>query len=72
MYILNLHSYVAIHCVEYGDLQIFGGSNSGRLEFRSHDGTWGAVCNKGFDENATLVACRQLGYVNGIHYYEAE
>ena len=56
-------------CVEYGDLQISNGSNSGRLEFRQHSGAWAVLCSSGFDANATLVACRQLGYDNGSHYF---
>lgn len=58
-----------MHCLEYGDLRIFGSSNAGRLEIRQHDGTWRAVCYSGFDANATLVACRQLGYDEGIHSF---
>ena len=53
-------------CVGYGDLQI---SNSGRLEFRQRNGAWGVVCSSGFDSNATLVACQQLGYDNGSYYF---
>ena len=59
-----------MYCVGYGDLQISNVHNSGgRLEFRQRNGTWGVVCSRGFDSNATLVACRQLGYDNGSHYF---
>ncbi|XP_065916105.1 macrophage scavenger receptor types I and II-like [Dysidea avara] len=46
----------------YGDLRIYGGGDSGRLEFRLDNGTWGTVCNEGFDDDAGDVACIQLGY----------
>ena len=53
-------SFVAL--VDYGDLRIYGGGDSGRLEFRLDNGTWGTVCNEGFDDDAGDVACIQLGY----------
>ena len=46
----------------YGALRIFGGGDSGRLEFQLANGTWGTICDKGFDNDAGKVACRQLGY----------
>ena len=58
-----------MHCIEDGDLQIFGGGECGRLEFRQHNGIWGTVCDNGFDVNATRVSCQQLGYDNGRHYF---
>ena len=60
---LNLCGYVG-----YGDLRISGGSNSGRLEFRSNN-TWGYVCSSGFNDDAALVACQQLGYGYDYGYY---
>ena len=33
----------------------------GRLEI-CVDGSWGTVCNDGFDTNAAKVVCRQLGF----------
>ena len=51
--------------IDYGDLQISGGGNFGRLEFKQQDGQWGTVCNQGFDDNAAGVACKQLGYGYG-------
>ena len=56
--------------IGYGDLRISGGSNYGRLEFRQNNDTWGIVCRTGFNANAALVACKQLGYNNGhVEYY---
>ena len=37
------------------------GSYRGRLEIR-HNGEWGTVCNKNFNNAAATVVCRQLGY----------
>ena len=50
-----------------GDLQIFGGSDSGKLEFRLNN-TWVYVCGSGFNDDAVVVACRQLGYNDGYYY----
>ena len=33
----------------------------GRLEICAN-GSWGTVCNDGFDTNAAKVVCRQLGF----------
>lgn len=62
---MYIHTYTYIHCVGFGDLQIFDGGECGSLEFRQNNGIWGTVCDNGFDVNATLVACQQLGYDNG-------
>ena len=51
---------------QYGDLWIFGGSDSGTLEFRLNN-TWGYVCSSGFNDDAAGVACRQLGYNHGYY-----
>ena len=61
---------IYIHCVGYGALHISGGGKSGRLEFKQNDSTWGIVCDSGFDSNASLVACTQLGYDNGTYFTE--
>ena len=43
-------------------LRLVGGETEreGRLEV-NFDGTWGTVCNDGFNNVAAGVACRQLG-----------
>jgi len=48
--------------IGFGDLRIYGGGDSGRLEFQLDNGTWGTVCDDGFDDDAGDVACEQLGY----------
>lgn len=35
----------------------------GRLEILNS--TWGTICNRGFDDNAATVACKQMGFNNG-------
>jgi len=52
----------SVFITDYGDVRIYGGGDSGRLEFQRSDGTWGTVCNRGFDDDAGDVACKQLGY----------
>jgi len=44
-------------------VRISGGGDSGRLEFKLSNGTWGTVCSQGFDDDAGDVACKQLGYL---------
>ncbi|RDD41199.1 Deleted in malignant brain tumors 1 protein [Trichoplax sp. H2] len=46
-----------------GDVHLVNGSqpNIGRLEMYNN-GIWGTVCGTNFDQNDTMVVCRQLGY----------
>lgn len=58
----NFEALPYIVLVGFGNLRIYGGGDTGRLEFRLDNGTWGTVCNEGFDDQAGDVACAQLGY----------
>ena len=40
------------------------------MEFKQQDSRWGIVCDNGFDANAAMVACKQLGYHNGTYFIE--
>ena len=41
-----------------------GDESSGRVEIE-YDGKWGTVCNQFWNASASLVFCRQLGFVDG-------
>ncbi|KAK3599041.1 hypothetical protein CHS0354_012526 [Potamilus streckersoni] len=41
--------------------QVYGTSNIGILEVQ-FNGTWGRVCDDGFNNNSAAVACRMLGF----------
>ncbi len=45
--------------LEYS-LRIAGGGTEGRLEIW-HDGSWGSVCDDGFDYEELAIACMQMG-----------
>jgi len=38
--------------------------NYGRLEFY-HNGKWGTVCNKGWNDMSAKVACKMLDFKDG-------
>ncbi|KAG2492959.1 hypothetical protein HYH03_008867 [Edaphochlamys debaryana] len=72
----NQDSAVSVACFEgpalspEGSLRLVGGSTnrSGRLEL-SHSGTWAVICSDGFRWQEARVACRQLGFKNGLPVY---
>ncbi|KAG2448477.1 hypothetical protein HYH02_006369 [Chlamydomonas schloesseri] len=43
-----------------------GNSTAGRLEMCSRGGTWGTICEAGWDNVDANIACRQLGYDGGV------
>ena len=57
------HSVCIETCNENGAVRLVGSDKmtEGRLEICA-DGHWGTVCNDGFDTNAAMVVCRQLGF----------
>ena len=53
--------FYTVGCIE-GDIRLANGTNvyKGRVEV-CHKSVWGTVCDDGWDRNAGIVACRQLG-----------
>ncbi|XP_052085685.1 deleted in malignant brain tumors 1 protein-like [Mytilus californianus] len=51
-----------IEALNNGDLRL---TNSMRLEVY-YNYEWGTVCDDAFDDNAAKVACKQLGFSNGV------
>ena len=51
----------------YGDVRLFNGtspSNKGMLQMCDSYGRWTAVCDYGWTNYHSIVACKQLGYNN--------
>ena len=50
-----------------GSVRLVNGTveKEGRLEI-CNNGIWGGICSYGFSESDGYVACKQMGYNNGI------
>ena len=57
-FILSCIITIAAHLRLQGPLSVNG---TGRIEI-FYNGTWGTICDDGWNMNAAKVACRQLGY----------
>lgn len=44
-----------------------GGKNYGRLEVK-YDNVWGTICNTSWIYVNAMVACKQLGFIDGVPY----
>lgn len=50
-----------------GDLRLVSGATQGEGELEYfHGGTWGLVCDDGWDLNDAHVACRQMGFARAV------
>ena len=55
-------SFLLMFNISDGDLRLRDGDNDneGRIEV-FYDGLWGTICDRGWNEEDAIVACRQLG-----------
>ena len=55
-----------VNSIPFGLLRLVDGNryNTGRLEI-FHDGIWGTVCDDGWSQVNSIVACRELGFSTG-------
>ena len=44
--------------------------NEGMIEI-CFGGVWGSICDDGWDDSDSRVACKQLGYIQGYGMYVA-
>ena len=46
-----------------GDIRLIGSTSWGRIEM-CYSGYWSSVCNRGFNETAASVVCRELNFTS--------
>ncbi|NWR73948.1 MARCO protein, partial [Centropus unirufus] len=51
-------------------IRIAGGGRKGRVEI-FHQGSWGTICDDGWDTGDATVVCRMLGYSRAVSSYTA-
>ena len=72
----ELLGYVYIHVDNcfYRDIRLYGGSsdNEGMVQLCNSTGGWEAVCDHDWRCRQSLVACQQLRYIGGKHYYTVQ
>uniref|UniRef100_A0A8B9GKC4 SRCR domain-containing protein n=1 Tax=Amazona collaria TaxID=241587 RepID=A0A8B9GKC4_9PSIT len=51
-------------------VRIAGGGRRGRVEIL-HEGSWGTICDDGWDTQDATVVCRMLGYTRAINAFTA-
>ena len=59
--VLKIISQSIIACVE-GSLVFIRGNDRQGVPMICHDGSYGTICDDGFDVNDAKVICRMLGY----------
>ena len=58
----GLPAYVSAECLE-GTLHLWGPKNAKQgTVMVCHEGSFGSVCDNGWDDNDAKVVCRMLGY----------
>ncbi len=55
------------NCSLEGDVRLRGGTQfAGRVEVCGANGTWGTICDRGWDHNDARVICNQLNHTDNL------